>query len=175
MFPTKQQARTLARGLGWFSIALGAAELLAGSALARGTGMPRRSALVRGFGVREIVNGVGLLKSGSPEPWMWARVAGDAADLATLAGANFGGRAGAGNLAALGAVAGVTVLDLMVARSLGRRPARARADYSRRSGFPLPPDEMRGAARVDFTPPADLRTPAALRPWTANGSAALSA
>lgn len=37
-------------------------------------------------------------------------------------------------------------------------------DYSDRSGFPLAPDAMRGAA-ADFEAPPDMRIPVALRPW----------
>jgi hypothetical protein len=36
-------------------------------------------------------------------------------------------------------------------------------DYSRRSGLPRPPDQMRGAAR-DFDLPPDMREPPAMRP-----------
>jgi len=169
MFPSRQQARTWARGLGWFSIALGAIELVAGRSLARGAGLPGRGGPLRGYGVREIINGVALLNTREPAPWMWARVAGDAADLATLAGAGRQGGVGigigAGTAIALGAVAGVTALDLLVARSLSSSPAAERADYRARSGLPLPPDEMRGAARMDFRPPADMLTPPGLRPW----------
>jgi hypothetical protein len=36
-------------------------------------------------------------------------------------------------------------------------------DYSDRRGLPLPPNEMRGAALLDFDMPADMRTPIALQ------------
>jgi hypothetical protein len=39
-------------------------------------------------------------------------------------------------------------------------------DYRDRSGLPRSPQAMRGAARRDFEPPRDFRTPEALRPWT---------
>jgi hypothetical protein len=171
MFPSRQQARTWARGLGWFSLALGAIELLAGRRLARGAGRPGDGALLRSSGVREIVNGVALLNTREPGLWMWARVAGDATDLAALAsGARRpDGRFDSGTAIALGAVVGVAALDLMVARSLTSSRAAAHADYSRRSGLPLPPDEMRGAARMDFHPPADMLTPPELRPWPLSG------
>lgn len=171
MLLSKRQAQSWARGLGWFSLALGAAELLAARPLARQTGLAGRQTLVRGYGVREIANGVGLLQGQDPEPWMWLRVAGDAVDLATLWPT--AGRVGqrTGNSAALLAVAGVTVIDLLCARSLtaSRQQAaqvRHGRNYSDRSGWPLPADEMRGAALADFKPPADMRTPQALQPWT---------
>lgn len=150
MWLSRQQARSWARGLGWFSVAVGSVELLAAP---------------RGGGLRKIVNGVGLLGSEEPAPWMWARVAGDAADLVALARAPRRGRA----MALGAAVAGVLVLDLLVARRLGSAPAAEAADYRRRSGLPLPPDEMRGAARADFQTPRDLVTPVALRPWAVSG------
>ena len=77
--------RSAAQGLGVFSLALGVAELLAPRALARMTGMPGRETLIRACGLREIVNGIGLLASVDPRPWLWSRVAGDALDLSTLA------------------------------------------------------------------------------------------
>jgi hypothetical protein len=174
MFPSKRQAHAWARGLGWFSLALGAAELLAARPLARGTGLAGRQTLLRSDGVRGAATSAGLLKARDPEPWMWLRVAGDALDLATLWPT--AGRLGArtGNTAALVAVVGVTVVDLLCARSLAASRLQAgntqhRKNYSQRSGWPLPAEEMRGAALVDFKAPADMRTPPALRPWNDGG------
>jgi hypothetical protein len=71
---------------------------------------------------------------------------------------------------ALAAVAGVTALDVVCGASLARhaRPKPRRRltaiDYSRRSGFRKPAEQMRGAAR-DFEVPRDMRTPKALRPF----------
>lgn len=165
--PTRR-ARTagkVARGLGWFSIGLGLAELLLPRVMARATGMPGRETLLRAYGVREIATGVALLTARNPRPWLWARVAGDALDMATL------GREGhprqASTVAALVAVAGVTAVDLLAAQTLRADAQRARRpvyDYSARRGMPLPPEEMRGAALVDFEMPADMQTPPALRP-----------
>lgn len=45
------------------------------------------------------------------------------------------------------------------------------ADYSGRSGWPLPPAEMRGAVQEDFEPPRDMRIPPALRPWSTGQAA----
>jgi hypothetical protein len=158
----------LAQGLGWFSIGLGLVELLAPHALARNLGLRGNERLLATYGAREVVNGIGILASRDPEPWIWGRVAGDALDLGTLATGLDGydeRREGAG--IALVAVLGVTVLDVLCARGLrARRQARAALpDYSRRSGLPRPPEAMRGAAS-DFAVPADMRTPEALRPWT---------
>ncbi len=161
--PSRQQARTWSRGLGWFSLGLGVVELLAARPLSRSVGLRDEATLMRAYGLREIVTGLGLLRSRDPTPFVWARVAGDALDLATLArGLHTHERRGA--TTALVAVAGVTLLDLACARALSTPPKAPPVDYSKRSGWPLPADEMRGAALADFTPPRDMSIPAALRP-----------
>ncbi len=114
----------LARALGWFSIGLGAGELLAGDRLGATLGV--RGGVVRAFGAREIAVGVAILGAGrSRRGWLqgclWGRVAGDGADLATLAAA-----LGADNpqrpQAALATVVvlGTTVLDVACAIALAR-------------------------------------------------------
>lgn len=161
-------AGQLARGLGWFSIGLGLAELLAPRLMARATGLDGREILLRAYGLREIANGIALLVARRPAPWVWARVAGDALDLATLGerlrhadGARRGQTA-----AALVATAGVAAVDVGCALALGRAGPQPAHDYSDRRGLPLPPAEMRGLATLDFETPSDYRTPEALRPYT---------
>ena len=64
-------------------------------------------------------------------------------------------------------VTGVALLDLVRRKVMPpRRPVRRRLlrDYSRRSGYPRPASDMRGAAS-DFTVPKGFRIPEALRPW----------
>jgi hypothetical protein len=82
----RSQYDSVARGLGWFSIGLGLAEILMPRAMARGLGMQGREQLLFVYGLREIATGIGLLASSRRTPWMWGRVAGDALDMATLAG-----------------------------------------------------------------------------------------
>ena len=161
----------LAYGLGWFSIGLGAAEVLAPRALARTLGMRGSESMLRAYGLREIATGIGILSSRNPAPWLWGRVGGDALDIATLAGGYRDENPRKQNVGiALAAVAGVTVLDIVCAQALsmesGRRRQQRLYDYSDRSGLPRPPGEMRGAAR-DFDAPRDMRTPEALRPYDA--------
>src|SRR5918998_980482 len=104
-------AETLAQGLGWFSIALGAIEVFGGRSVARWLGMEQHETLIRAYGVREIVKGVGILTSKDPTPWVWGRVAGDALDLATLGKGLSDPRAHRDNvMIAMGAVAGATAL-----------------------------------------------------------------
>ena len=156
----------LARGLGWFSIALGAAEVLAPGTLARSLGLRDKEGLIRTYGLREIATGVAILSATDPRPWIWARVGGDALDIATLTQAFDADNPKKGNVGvALAAVAGVTALDVHCGRRLSRSDEAGFApDYSDRSGFARGPEEMRGAAG-DFEPPADMRTPEPLRPY----------
>ncbi len=116
--------RNLGRGLGWFSIGLGLAELLAPHVMAELTGV-RNTALLQAFGLREIGTGVGILSSARPTGWLWGRVAGDAADITTLltaaASASNGYRGRA--LVATAAVAGVTALDAVCAAQMSAAAA----------------------------------------------------
>ena len=109
-------ANPWARGLGWFSIGLGAAELLAPSELARLIGLrdsSRTRGILRALGAREVAAGVGLLLPKRPGRYLWSRVAGDIVDLALLGGAMAFDRRTDSDRAgiALAAVAGVTALD----------------------------------------------------------------
>jgi hypothetical protein len=113
--------RTLANAIGWFSIGLGAAEVLAPRRLSRWLGMENGTRLIQAYGVREISKGVGILANRRPEGWLWARVAGDALDLATLATGLRPDNPRRRNVAiAIGAVAGVALLDVLCARQLGQ-------------------------------------------------------
>ena len=160
-------AVALARSLGWFSIGLGLAEMLAPRVLTERLGVEGKEGLLRFYGMREFAAGLGILVSDNPGPWMWGRVAGDALDLATLATGLVAHNPRKGNLAmALAAVAGLTALDGISAQALsGGGPHGPVRDYSDRRGMPKPPEAMRGAAR-NLQIPKDMRTPDALRPFT---------
>jgi hypothetical protein len=166
-----EYAHSMARGLGWFSIGLGVAEVLAPRALTRCLGMGGNEQLVRAYGLREIATGIGILSSDKAAAWIWGRVGGDALDMATLATGLQPDNPKKDNVEmALAAVAGVAALDVVcgvsLARHAGPKPRRrlTAIDYGRRSGFPKPAEQMRGAAR-DFEVPRDMRTPEALRPF----------
>ena len=128
-------------------------------------------------GVREIATGIGILSSTHPVPWISGRVGGDALDIATLATGLQQDNPKKENVElALVAVAGITALDVVCGASLARhslarqsspklRRRRPAIDYHRRTGFPKPPEQMRGAAR-DFKVPRDMRTPEPLRPFS---------
>jgi hypothetical protein len=161
-------AGTLALQLGWFSIALGTLELLASRKVARTLGIRGQDSLIRAYGVREIVKGVGILTSPNPTPWLWGRVVGDALDLGALAYAYRTGEKRRNVAIAMANVATITALDVLAAQQLGaiaQRQQQPTRDYSMRSGFPRGVDASRGLA-ADAVIPADMRTPEPLRPWT---------
>lgn len=161
----RRSVRRAARGLGWFSLGLGLAGLLLPRAVARAGGMAGHESLVRACGLREVATGLGLLLARDPTPWLWARVAGDAADLAALGAHVARGHPRSAHAAlALAAVAGITAVDALSARAARHDRLPPAHDYSDRRGLPLPPDEMRGAAMVDFDAPEDLQIPLPLRP-----------
>lgn len=116
----------LAKFLGFFSLGLGTAELIAPQRLVRLLGRPRSAALFRGFGAREIAAGIAVLTyPDNPAP-LWARVGGDALDLAALSWALRSGNSRRdAAAAATAAVAAVTVLDVLCAVALTRRQLRA--------------------------------------------------
>lgn len=106
----------MARGLGWFSLGLGALELLAPRRLAEALGMEGREHVIQAFGAREVVAGLGCLSRNPPTNWVWGRVAGDALDIAALASYLTPDNPKRANVGvALAAVAGVTLLDVLTA------------------------------------------------------------
>jgi len=163
----KAASRSAARALGWFSIGLGLAELLAPGALARFLGLEGRERLLRTYGTREIATGVGILNSSNPEPWVWGRVAGDALDLASLGAAFVRSDNKLGVAAAIGAVAGVTFADIATAQILSELEQKDRTyyrDYSTRTGFSRPVASLRGTVREVRGPRSEPARPAARPP-----------
>jgi uncharacterized membrane protein len=118
----------LTNGLGWFSIGLGLAEVAAPGAVASLIGVrdtPKTRTVLRLYGVRELAAGIGIMTQLRPAGWLWARVAGDAVDLTSLASA-FGGRGNRKAKVALSmaSVLGVTAADVYCARRLGQGAGR---------------------------------------------------
>lgn len=107
----------LADFLGWFSIGLGLAQLVAPKGVANLIGLDDDRGMMRYLGAREMTAGLGVLTQQNQSTWLWGRVAGDMMDLALLASA-FGARdARTDRLAgATAAVVGVTLLDIMAAK-----------------------------------------------------------
>jgi hypothetical protein len=113
---------SLAKPLGWFSLALGAAELLRPREIATAHGVPQGKGVVRAFGAREIAAGVGVLaRPNSPVPFL-ARAAGDVLDVgaAGIAARKARGQKRTVALVSLATVTGFLALDLLVARSIAR-------------------------------------------------------
>jgi len=142
---------TIGRGLGVFSIALGATQLLAPRRMLnaiglRADGTARRA--IRLIGVRELASGAGLLGSRAPAPFAWARVAGDAMDLALLAGtAARRGLRRDRTTATMGVVGLVSVADLAAGAVLARRLRAGQGEAGRGSGGRRP---VRAAVTIDL-------------------------
>lgn len=118
-------AGMLTRGLGWFSLGLGLAQVVAPERVVRLVGAPVTGTSVlitRLMGAREISHGLGVLSSARPVPWMWTRVAGDVLDLGLLSRA--GGASGSRPVrvaGAMAAVVGTTAADVFDALQLRDR------------------------------------------------------
>lgn len=111
----------LARGLGWFSVGIGIAQVFAPRTIARLCGVPVPPPLMVLCGLREIACGVGLLTQEQPQPWVKLRLAGDTLDLAGLGCGTLLPNADRRRIALAGtAVAGVSVLDAYCSYELAR-------------------------------------------------------
>lgn len=112
----------LSRGLGWFSIAVGLAQVLAPRAMSRLTGLPVPRGLMMLCGLREVACGIGILTQPNTLPWVNGRIAGDALDLAGIAAGFSMPGVDRRRLVLTGAaVAGITALDVYCAQDLAER------------------------------------------------------
>jgi hypothetical protein len=149
----------LARALGWFSIGLGVAEIVAPDRITRALGMEGKEALVRAYGFREVAAGM-LSLAPEKQAGLWSRLAGDGVDIVTLLGALRHDNPKRDNVAtALTMVLGVTLLDIVGAQSTSARHTRNRGQhrlYHNRSGFPKGIAAARGAAR-NYPVPKEVR------------------
>ena len=88
---TNNSRLDLAVFLGWFSLGIGALEIVAPAALSRRLQLPIGSKVVQGFGIREIMAGLLLLRAPASPAGPYARIAGDILDLvctSSLSGRN---------------------------------------------------------------------------------------
>jgi uncharacterized membrane protein len=119
----------LAEGLGYVSLGVGAAQVLAPRLVAWLTGVrPSRAhrSVMRAVGVRELGVGAGIMSSSATSPWLWARAAGDAMDLMLLSSGLLSSRVGhRRRLLAVTAVAGVAALDVVAGRRLSVAEAQS--------------------------------------------------
>jgi uncharacterized membrane protein len=142
---------TVGRGLGAFSMALGALQLLAPHRMldivgVRADGSARRA--MRLIGVRELAMGAGLLGSRARAPFAWGRVAGDAMDLALLAGtAARRGLRRDRTTATMGVVGLVSVADLAAGVVLARRLRSGQDEPETASGGRRP---VQAAVTIDL-------------------------
>lgn len=110
--------------VGWLSIGAGMGLVLAPERVGRALGMEDWSELIRAYGFRQVVAGMGILTL-SPAPWVWSRLSGDLLDLVTLATRTGPDNPKRGRVTtAMAAVSGVAMLDLACLVELARR-ARA--------------------------------------------------
>lgn len=118
MGSSTSNTKALSQFLGWFSIGLGLAELVAPRRVEKCVGAPGNyKILTPMLGVREITAGLGILTQERPKEWLWSRVIGDMMDLALL-GAAFKSKKSDGKRLAIATtmVAGVTALDILASK-----------------------------------------------------------
>jgi hypothetical protein len=127
-----QNPDSLAKGLGWFSVGLGLAQLAMPDRVARLCGIEADGetiTLMRSLGLRELTSGVGILTQPKPDKWLWSRVLGDVMDLALLGAAMSRDDAERGKtIGATLAVLGVTGLDILAAKEMAKERADMEQD-----------------------------------------------
>ncbi len=120
---SEDTAERRARGLGWFSIGLGLAQIGVPRSVARLIGVrdddETRNTMFA-IGLREITSGIGILSSSRPTGWVWSRVGGDLMDLALLGRSMNASNDKSRVAAATAAVAGVTVVDFLTGQQLSK-------------------------------------------------------
>jgi hypothetical protein len=116
MLPIKhftRMNRTLSKALGIFSLGLGLAELTMPGKLAKFLGVEGNERLLQLLGLREIANGIAVLSDTDRVAFLWARVGGDAIDIALLSSALINSRKKGSVAFATASVAAVTALDVL--------------------------------------------------------------
>lgn len=108
--------------MGWFSLALGAAELLAPRRITQALDAEGHESVVKAFGAREIAAGLAILQAPAHAERVGSRVAGDALDIGALALAATRSPRNPWVWGALGFVAGATLADIIVTRGLKAAP-----------------------------------------------------
>ena len=118
--PENLASAKLAKGIGLFSLALGTMEVVGAKQLAEAVGLDKNlTKYLPLLGVREIAHGISIMKGEKPTNALWARVVGDAIDLAFIGLAFTSEGTNKKKMAvAAAAVGGVTALDIMCAQKL---------------------------------------------------------
>jgi hypothetical protein len=118
--PANLAAGKLASGIALFSLGLGLAEALMPKTMTRAIGVDEnQSGVIRALGLREIGHGLSIMMAQKPTAQMWARVGGDAIDLAYLGSQAANKETDKTKLAiAAAAVMGATAMDVICAKML---------------------------------------------------------
>ena len=116
--------KKLSLGLGLFSLALGAAELLAPKKITENLDADGHEKLVKGFGAREIAAGLAILNAPAHSLGVWNRVLGDLMDLAALGAAAKNAPRNKAVWGSLAFVACATLLDVLTARGLDEQTGK---------------------------------------------------
>jgi hypothetical protein len=125
---TASAAKQTSLGLGIFSLALGAAEVIAPRRIAEFLGLDpdgSASTIIRAFGMRELMAGALLIRGPALSTNVWNRVIGDGMDIYSLAAALRTSRKPKAVAGALAFVGGITALDVWTAKALDRETGRA--------------------------------------------------
>lgn len=119
--------KALSFGLGVFSIALGAVEIIANRRIAKALDQDDDAArtTLKAFGAREIAAGANLIAAPAHSTNMWNRVAGDALDMAALGLAAKRAPRSAAVWGAVAFVAAAAAIDYLTARALDRETGKA--------------------------------------------------
>ncbi|MBV9841590.1 MAG: hypothetical protein JOY99_08700 [Sphingomonadaceae bacterium] len=118
-------AKSAALGLGIFSIALGLTEIIGARRIAQALDAEGHEGVLKGFGAREIVAGLGLLQAPAHSSRMWNRVGGDGLDLAALGVLAVKSPRNGALWGAIAFVVAATIADVAVARALDAETGEA--------------------------------------------------
>jgi len=155
------RGQSLAQGMGWFSVGLGTAQLLAPRALSRMIGIDdsdRNAAIMRAIGVRELASGLGIFSQRNDATFLWGRVVGDIMDLALIGAAGASARSDRRKLAGAAlAVAGALALDMATARKrsnpeVTELPATSDQDRDEPAEADESPRQIRKAITISRSP-----------------------
>ena len=112
--------KKLGFGLGVFSLALGAAELLGARRITRALDAEGHETMVKAFGARELLAGASLIAAPALGTNVWGRVAGDIMDIVASSAAAKNSPRNALTWGALAFVLGATAIDVWTALGLDR-------------------------------------------------------
>jgi hypothetical protein len=147
----------LAVFLGWFSVGLGTAQLVAPKTMSKVIGADGDGlapTVMRAMGAREAAQGIGILVRPRPTTWLWSRVVGDVLDLSLLALVAVKNRR-LRTAFAIANVIAVTIPDVYESRFLSRKRGPVRAAKKIRKAVTI--DRARADVEQAWLGAADLR------------------